>query len=150
MKSKTVKETTRELWARLFRSPTANQYITENNAVLKLPRFSEYITALCKKRGETPEQVIKRGCIERSYGHYIFRGTRNPSRDTVLQLAFGLELDADETRQLLKIARMSALHPKVKRDAVIAHCLHNHVRIMKAQQSLSELELPTIRGVFDE
>lgn len=150
MGGKPKNETTGYLWAKLFRSPTAGQFITENNAALRLPSFPEYITALCEKRGEIPEQVIRRGCIERSFGHHLFRGTRNPSRDTVLQLAFGLELDADGTQQLLKIARMSPLHPRVKRDAVIAHCLHNRVGIVKAQTTLAELELPTIRGVSDE
>lgn len=142
--------TTGMLWAKLFKTPSVSQFITENKEELDLPSFSEYITSLCKKRGENPEQVIKRGCIERSFGHRLFRGTRNPSRDTVLQLAFGLELGAEETQQLLKIARMSALHPKVKRDAAIAHCLHNHVGIIKAQQILLELDLPLIRGVSDE
>lgn len=68
----------------------------------------------------------------------------------MLQLAFGLELDADGAQRLLTVARMSVLHPKVKRDAVIAHCLQNRVSIVKTQQTLSELALPLIRGVSNE
>lgn len=52
--------------------------------------------------------------------------------------------------ELLKVARMSALYPKLKRDAVIAYGLHNHHSILQTQQSLNELGLPLIRGVSDE
>lgn len=72
-------EKTEALWARLFEAPTVDRYIAENGVALRFPVFSEYITALCAGRGETPEQVIRRGCIERSFGHHLFRGTRNPS-----------------------------------------------------------------------
>ena len=140
---------TSALWQRLFKSPTVNQYIAANDAAMNLPKFSDYITDLCRERGEIPEHVINRACIERSYGHHLFRGTRNPSRDTVLQIAFGLNLDVEETQQLLKIAHMTALHPKVKRDAVIAHCLYNHETTMTARLVLHELDLPLLGGICD-
>ena len=67
---------------------------------------------------------------------------RNPSRDTVLMLAFGFELSLDETQQILKVARQTPLHPKVKRDAVIAYCLHHQKTIVETQQVLYEYGLP--------
>lgn len=148
MKDKTGCISTAELWARLFRSPTAEQYLRESSEDYTLPKFSAYITELCKVRNETPEKIINRAEIERSFGHHLFRGTRNPSRDTVLQLAFGFELSVDETQQLLKVARMTALHPKVKRDAVIAHCLYGNKGIVEAQHLLHEAELPLLGGAY--
>ena len=68
-----------------------------------------------------------------SYGHRLFSGERNPSRDTALRLAFALEQDFDGVQQLLKFARAAVLHPRVKRDAVIAYCLHNHKTLMVRQ-----------------
>ena len=90
--------------------------------------------------------MIKRSDLESSYGHRLFSGTRNPSRDTVLQLAFGLELDADGAQQLLKVARATALHPRVKRDAVIAYCLHHHKSLPQTQQLLLDNSLPLLGG----
>jgi hypothetical protein len=69
---------------------------------------------------------------------------RNPSRDTVLRLVFGFALSTDETQQLLKMAQVIALHPKVKRDAVIAYCLHNGKTLIEAQQALHDNNLPLI------
>ncbi len=144
MKEKSV--STQELWARLFKSPSVDGFFAEYDSALELPGFSDYITELCEAKGEKPERVIKRGNIETSYGHRLFAGGRNPSRDTVLQLAFGLELDADGAQQLLKVAHMATLHPKVKRDAVIAFCLHHHSTLTEAQQALHDNCLPLIGG----
>ena len=146
MLDKSKEITTRELWARLFQSPTIESYLQENSGANALPAFCDYITELCTARGEKPEHVINRAGVERSFGYRLFSGARNPSRDTVLQLAFGFGLTTDETQQLLKIAQVTPLHPKVKRDAVIAYCLHKRLSLMDAQQALHDNKLPLMGG----
>ena len=150
MKDKSLDVSTQDLWARLFQAPSVDGFFAEHDSNLELPAFSDYITELCKAKGEKPERVIKRGNIETSYGHRLFAGGRNPSRDTVLQLAFGLELNTDGTQQLLKVAHMAPLHPKVKRDAVIAFCLHHHSPLTEAQQTLHDNHLPLIGGTKND
>ena len=140
---------TSELWARLFKAPSIGSYLEEHSGS-ELPAFSDYISLLAEERDEKRETVITRAGIERSFGHRLFSGTRNPSRDTVLQLAFGFGLDCDGTQQLLKIAGASALHPKVKRDAVVAYCLHNGRTLMEAQELLYENGLPLLGGAKRE
>lgn len=146
MKDKSTSMTTQELWAKLFRAASAERFLAESAETAELPVFSEYITKLCGAKGEKPERVLKRGNLESSYGHRLFAGGRNPSRDTVLQLAFGLELDTDAAQQLLKVARAAPLHPRVKRDAVIAFCLHHRMSMIEAQQILAENGLPILGG----
>ena len=146
MEGKTSKITTQELWAKLFLAPTVNKFFEEGGADVELPRFSVYIAELCRLRGEKPERVLKRANIENSFGHRLFSGERRPSRDTVLQLAFGLRLGVEQTQELLKVARMAALHPKVKRDAVIAYCLKQDMTIDETQQLLMENQLPEMGG----
>ena len=145
--AKSVQEiSTRELWARLFQSPTIESFLQENSGENELPAFSDYITGMCDVRGDKPEQVINRAGIERSFGYRLFSGSRNPSRDTVLQLAFGFGLSTDATQQLLKVAQATPLHPKVKRDAVVAYCLHNGLSLMQAQEALHGNGLPVLGG----
>ena len=146
MKDNSDQVSTQELWGRLFKSSTVETWLESTGQTQHLPAFSEYVSALCSDRGEKPESVIKRSDLESSYGHRLFSGTRNPSRDTVLQLAFGLELDADGAQQLLKVARATALHPRVKRDAVIAYCLHHHKSLPQTQQLLLDNSLPLLGG----
>ena len=135
---------TLELWAKLFKSATLERYLSGSDAVSELPSFSEYIRILAEERNEKPETIISRGGIESSFGHKLFLGTRQPSRDTVLQFAFGFDLDAEETQNLLKVARAAAMHPRVKRDAVIAYCLQYGKSFMETQQLLYDHQLPLI------
>lgn len=128
----------------LLKAPDLEQFIKSNADEMKMLSFCEYITQLCKECGEVPEHIIKRANIERSYGHQIFRGTRNPSRDTVLQLAFGFEADVDEAQELLKYAGKNALYPRVMRDAALMYCLHGRFTIVETQRVLQEMGLPLL------
>ncbi len=113
---------------------------------MELPEFHEYITDICKTEGKVPEQVILQASIERTYGHQLFNGTRKPSRDKVIQLAFGLELNVEDTQKLLRIAGKSALYPKIKRDATIIFCLVNHKNVDETQSVLHSLGLTLLGG----
>lgn len=146
MKDKSKDITTRDLWNQLFEAPNPDSYFAVAGEDVFFPAFSDYLTQLADERGIKPEEILRRGNIESSFGHRLFKGTRNPSRDTVLQLAFGMALTADETQQLLKVARATALHPKVRRDAVIAYCLHNGRSLIDTQELLHDAGLPLLGG----
>lgn len=134
------------LFKRLFKTSSIKEFVEKNADEMQLQSFSEYITGLCEKKGEVPERIIKRSNIERSFGHQLFKGKKKPSRDTVLQLAFGFEADMDTVQELLKHAGMSALYPRVKRDTAILYCLHNRFSIVETQNVLHEMGLPLIGG----
>ena len=137
---------TSALFRMLFKTPSIKGFAEKNADEMRLPTFCEHITRLCADHGEVPERVIKRANIERSFGHQLFKGTKKPSRDTVLQLAFGFEADVDAAQELLKYAGMSALYPRVKRDAAIIYCLHNRFTIVETQNVLHDMKLPLIGG----
>lgn len=149
MTDKTGRVPTHELWVRLFEAPSIDRFLSDNDGACDMPSLREYLQALCEARNVEPGQVVKRADIERSYGNRLFSGMRRPSRDTVLQLAFGFGLTTDETQQLLKVARMAPLHPKIKRDAVIAYALHKGFSLMDAQQALYDAGLPLLGGKRD-
>lgn len=143
---RTSKASTSVLWMNLFKSTSVQTYLEDNEAELGLPTFAEYISSLCRERGEVPERIIKRAGIERAFGHQIFRGARNPSRDTVLQLAFGFEADIEQAQNLLRHAGQSGLYPRIKRDATVCYCLANGYSLMETQHILTSLALPMIGG----
>jgi hypothetical protein len=122
------------------------RFIEKNAHEMETISFHEYISNLCQTTGKVPEQVIKHAMIERTFGHQLFNGRRKPSRDKVIQLAFGLELDLEGTQQLLQIAQKSPLYPKIKRDAAIIHCIVNHKDILETQSVLQSLGLTLLGG----
>ncbi|MDD4297898.1 MAG: hypothetical protein PHC69_13240 [Ruminiclostridium sp.] len=142
--SQKVPTSTTAFFNRLLEAPDIEQFINENADEMRMQTFCEYITQLCNRFGEVPEHIIRRANIERSYGHQIFRGSRNPSRDTVLQLAFGFGIGVDGTQVLLNYAGKNALYPRVKRDAVLIYCLRNHFTIVETQRVLHEMGLPLL------
>lgn len=130
----------------LFKAPDLGKFIEKNSGEMKIPEFHVYITELCQSMKQVPEQIIGRSDIERTYGHQLFNGTRKPSRDKVIQLAFGFGLDVEETQALLRIAQKNELYPKMKRDAAILHCLNNKKTIFETQSVLQELGLTLLYG----
>ena len=137
---------TDELLALLFKERNLEQFLQRNESAYLTTSFSDYLNAWCRKRLEVPEQVIRRANLEKSYGHQLFSGKRNPSRDTVLQLAFAMDADLPQAQEMLRIARRSPLYPRIKRDAVLIYCLHNHISLVDAQIILQDLELPLMGG----
>jgi len=135
---------TDELLTMLFMKSGLERLMEMDDGQELLPAFSDYITGLCRGNREPPERVIRRANIERSYGHQLFSGRRSPSRDTVLQLAFGFGMDYTGTQQLLKVARKSALHPRVKRDMVLVYSLAHGLTLMDCQLLLQKYRLPLL------
>ena len=137
---------TSTLLRRIFKAPNLRSYLDENEKSLIVPTFTEYLEMLCQDRNMVREHVIGRAGIERGFGHQLFRGSRNPSRDNVLRLAFGFGLDVDETQALLRAARRTPLYPRIKRDSAILYGLAHHNTIIEIQSSLSDFGLTVLGG----
>lgn len=120
---------TGELLERL-RTETLGEYLQE--AAPSEPVFHEYLEKLCAETGDSRGQVIARGGIDRTYGYQLFNGTRKPSREKTIQLAFGFRLDLDQTQQLLRAAGKNPLEPRFRRDATIIYCIVHRLNLDEA------------------
>ncbi len=80
---------------------------------------SEYLTALIEQKKLVKSEIIKRSGIDRVYGYQIFNGTRVPSRDKLIQLAVGMQLNFEETQRLLAYNGFAQLYAKNRRDSII-------------------------------
>ncbi|HCU56964.1 MAG TPA: transcriptional regulator [Anaerolineaceae bacterium] len=137
----TENSSTITLLKKLFNSPDLEIFMESNESEMTTLPFHAFLSGICTEKGEIPEHIIRRSAIDRTYGHQLFNGTRRPSRDKVLQLAIGLELNFDETQKLLQVAQKSSLYPKIKRDAAIIHCIRNKKEINETQAVLQALGL---------
>lgn len=135
---------TDELLKLLFMESNLEHFMNKDMTDSLLPSFSDYVTELCQSSGETPGKVIAGSNLDKSFGYQLFSGKRNPSRDSVIQLAFGFGADYDLAQQLLKIGRKSLLHPKVKRDVVIIFSLQHKYSVTEANLLLDEYSLPLL------
>jgi hypothetical protein len=120
---------TADLMARVISEKSITNFLSENKQHLKEPTLANHLSELCAEKGIGPLKVVENARISKLFAKDIFSGKRNPSRDYVICIAFGFGLNLDECQKLLLVAKRSALYPRIPRDAVIIHCLHNNPKL---------------------
>jgi len=101
--------------------------------------------------GHLAEKGVERGAAVRqsrlnpTFAYQIMSGARHASRDKLIQLAFGLDLDIDESCDLLERGGSSALRPSCCRDAAIAYCLEKSLGVDACDDLLWAIGEKTIR-----
>ena len=109
-----------------------------------MPSLPEFLDLKCRALHRSHESVILSCGLDRVYGHQIFCGRRNPSREKLLQLAFGLHLTVMETQQLMLVGGKNVLYPRIPRDAAILFCIHRKMDFIEVQCLLSENGFPLL------
>lgn len=92
--------------------------------------LGEYLKNIAKNRGLKPSDVMKKTGFHKSYFYALLKGTKdNPSRDVLIQLCFGLELNLDETQKFLKTFGTAMLYARNRRDSIIIHAIENRLSL---------------------
>ena len=81
---------TEELLAELLASPSIEGFLDDN--VTNEVTLSEYLQELLDKKGLKRAEVIRKANLNATFGYQVFTGARGAGRDTILQLAFAMEL----------------------------------------------------------
>ena len=107
--------------------------------------FQEHLFWLIDHRGLTDPQVYKKANIDRKHFSKIRSDINySPSKKTALALAIALELNMDETIDLLKRAGL-ALSPSIKSDKIISYCIeHGNYDIYEINNILFAYDQPTL------
>ena len=135
---------TAALLNRLKGSKNFQFFVNESKDDFEGRSLSIILYKLCEERGLIPSDVIRNAQIERAYGHQIFNGRRNPSRDKLIQLSLGLGLSLDETQTLLKLAGKSMLYVKFERDAACMFGISRGMSVMEVQELLASINIPLL------
>ena len=112
---------TDNLQQELMEAPTLDQFLSENQDNFTRERVGELLEKLMKKRKMSKAVLARLSGMSEVYLHQVFSGRRNPSRDRLICLCFGLAATLDETQKLLTQASYAPLYPRIKRDAIISY-----------------------------
>ena len=117
-------------------SSDLNQFLSQNQEQFENKSVAELLNRLFEKKHISKAALAKQAGMSEIYLHQIFAGRRNPSRNRLLCLCYGLEATVDETQELLKLCGMAQLYPKLKRDAIIYYGLLHGLKLFEINDKL--------------
>lgn len=102
--------------------------------------FHIYFNSYLNQNHLKKSNIIQASGINRTYAYQILKGEKNPSRDKMLALTLAAEMDLDHINHCLKLAGMSELYEKVRKDAIIIFALHKKLNISEINELLFDLD----------
>ena len=120
----------------LMDSPDLTQFLSRNQKQFVNRSVAESLNRLLQQKNISKAALAKQSGMSEIYLHQIFAGRRNPSRNRLLCLCYGLGTSIDETQELLKLSGMAQLYPKLKRDAIIYYGLLHQLDLFEINDRL--------------
>lgn len=130
------KKNTDDLRQELMQAPNLDRFLSTNREQFSNESLVESLNRLLGEKRISKAALAKQSEMSEVYLHQIFAGRRNPSRNRLLCLCFGLEASIDETQDLLKRCGLAQLYPKNKRDAIIYYGLVHKMSLPELNDKL--------------
>lgn len=127
---------TNNLRQELMETATLDQFLSENQNNFNRDSICELLNRLFQKRRISKATLAKQSGMSEVYLHQVFSGRRNPSRNRLLCLCFGLNASLEETQELLKQCGFAQLYPKDRRDAIILYGILNGMDLFAVNDKL--------------
>lgn len=138
------KKNTDNLCQELMDSPNLTQFLNQNKEQFVNVNLSELLNQLFESKNISKAALAKQSGMSEIYLHQIFAGRRNPSRNRLICLCYGLEATVEETQQLLRLCNMAQLYPKLKRDAIIYYGLQHNLGLYEINDRLFDEDEETL------
>lgn len=138
------KKNTDNLRQELMDSPNLTQFLNQNKEQFVNVNLSELLNEMFESKNISKAALAKQSGMSEIYLHQIFAGRRNPSRNRLICLCYGLEATVEETQQLLRLCNMAQLYPKLKRDAIIYYGLQHKLGLYEINDRLFDEDEETL------
>lgn len=119
----TEEHLTEELLDWLLASASIEQYLDEG--LVSARTLTDYLFDRMEAHDLRRADVVRASGLNATVVYDIFSGKSRPGRDHAIMLAFGLKCTLRETQRLLRLAGVSELWCKQRRDAIIIWCIRN-------------------------
>ena len=108
-----------------------NSYLKKNRKNMIPRNLPTHLKMLLDMKGLKKADVARESQLDRKYVYQIFDGTKTPSRDKLIAIAFGLHLSDEETQTMLKLSGNRELYVRDERDAIILFSLQRDMNIIE-------------------
>ena len=106
--------------------------------------FRDYFLSCPQVEALGKAEVIRRSCLDRTYGYQILSGLKEPSRDKLLCLCLAAGLDDMQTRRVLELAKTGILYARNRRDSVILFAIRKGLSVIDTNLLLAEFGEDTL------
>lgn len=139
-----MKDTT-DMRQELMESANLDQFLSENKENFCSVGISGVLGDMLRKRKISKAALARQSGMSEVYLHQIFSGQRNPSRNRIICLCFGLKASVEEAQDLLKKCGFAQLYAKNRRDAIILYGLQNSMDLFAVDDKLFAEKEETLR-----
>lgn len=136
---------TEDLLERLLEASSPEAYL-DAEGIEGNREFVDYLFERLGERGGKRAAVVRESGLNPTVVYDIFQGKSRPGRDHAIMLAFGLHCDLRQTQRLLRLAGVSELWCKQRRDAILIWCIENGLTREEADDELFRLGEKTLLG----
>lgn len=120
---------TKDIEEELSKSADFSENLIEGNAP---PKLCELLNDYINEKKMTKAEVIRKLNIDRNYGYWILNGTRNPTRNCLIQLSLILGLNVEQINYLMRLAGKSPLYVRNAVDAKVFYAINHHMDYIDA------------------
>ena len=135
---------TKEMMKRLVSTVEYEEFYETNRGKFIDISLSEYLLEVMAEKDLTAAQIAK----STGTGDYLYKllngKKKNPSRDVLIRLAFGMNMNAEEISNMMRITQFHELDSRNKRDAAILFCINKSYDLQRTNEMLYELQLQTL------
>ena len=134
---------TEDLLERLLEASSPEAYL-DTEGIEGNREFVDYLFERLGERGGKRAAVVRESGLNPTVVYDIFQGKSRPGRDHAVMLAFGLHCDLRQTQRLLRLAGVSGLWCKQRRDAILIWCIDRGYTREQADDELFRLGEKTL------
>ena len=131
-----MNKNTDDLQQELMTAADLNQFIEDNEDKFSRENIADALNNLFLQKDVSKATLAKNAGMSEVYLHQVFAGHRNPSRNRLLCLCFGMGATLDETQTLLKQCGYAQLYSRKKRDAVVIYGLLHGMTLFEVNDKL--------------
>lgn len=128
---------TEELLNQITQTADLENFIKQHEKDFENETVSGYLDKLLAAKNLRITDIAARSG-RGDYVYKVFQGTRTATRDILLSIAIGMQLDLCETQSLLKIAGLAPLNPRNRRDSIVIYGISNKLKITDVCEILYE------------
>lgn len=136
---------TEELLDRLISSSDIQSYLDQDSTSNQT--LTVFLETLREANNMKRSTLARESGLNATVVYDIFSGKSRPGRDHAIMLSIGLNCDLRETQRLLRLAGVSELWCKQRRDAIIIWCIEHGFDLTAADNELQRLgEQPLLQS----